>query len=263
MDARALDKIIWPTSVDMMGQVVVAMTFFFLLMFIVLAYFLKQIELRQRVTIDKQHYQYLYEPVKRYLGVTEIKKKKKELPNIDELILQIQDYILSAPPSRVKDIKSLISKRNQLIDELHQLGYTGYSKINPFSGEYGIMPVLTLELLKQQGDWRTDINGNRLLIRFGDNSVKPNRNSLEQLRANIARFVASINPTDGNKLTLKTYISDRVVVDNLTQRLALHRSILIRNQLRASGLSKEGIRIVSDSSNSKRYPFGAIELSYE
>ena len=261
MDAKDLQKIIWPTSVDMMGQVVVAMTFFFLLIFIVLAYFLKQIELKQRVTTDKQHYQHLYEPFRKYLGETDVKRKERELPNIDELILQIQDYILSASPSRVKDIQSLISKRNELIDELHQLGYTGYSKENPFSGDYGIMPVVTLELLKRQGVWKVVANNNNnLIIRFNDNSVIPDRNSLEILRTEIAKLVSA---NLGKKIVLKSYLSERVVTNNLTQWLALHRTISIRNQLLSNGIDRSSVKFVNNVVDDKRFPHGAIELSYE
>lgn len=260
MEAKDLQRIIWPTSVDMMGQVVAAMAFFFLLMFIVLAYFLKQIELRQRLTTDEQHYQYLYEPFREQLGRTEIKKKEQSRPNIDELIVQIQDYILSAPPSRVKELKSLIAKRNKLVDELYQLGYTGYSKTNPLSGNYAIMPLATLESLKRQGRWRILPQSNRLIIRFEDNSVVPDRNSAELLSTEVARFVRS-NP--GGKVILKSYLSERLVVNNLTQWLALHRTITLRNQLRANGVDKSLISFVNNIVDNQRFPYGAIELSYE
>lgn len=260
MEAKDLYKIIWPTSVDMMGQVVVAMTFFFLLMFIVLAYFLKQIELKQRLTTDKQHYQYLYEPFRQYLGDKDTKRKEELRPNIDELILQIQDYILSAPESRVKDLKSLISKRNSLVDQLYQLGYTGYSKTDPLTGDYEIMPVLTLELLKQQGTWRVLSQDNRLVVRFNDNSVRPDRNSSQQLLAEVAKFVSA---NQGAKITIKSYLSRRNASNSLIQWLSLHRTITLRNQLRSNGVSQNAISFVNNVVDDERFPYGAIELSYE
>lgn len=259
MRAEDLNKIIWPTSVDMMGQVVVSVTFFFLLMFIVLAYFLQQIQYQRRVRVDEQTYQILYEQVARYIGPSEIKREAIRRPNIDELILQIQDYVLSVPPSRVERIRSLIAKRNELVGDLNNLGYTGYSAEDPFSGDYAVMPIVTADLLTQQGAWSAVPAEGVLIVRFEDNSIAPDRDSNALITEALRAFAQA---ADGRTIGLTVYDSTQMSLDTLNQRLSLRRSFAVRDALRAAGIRPEGIRIRNVAA-SERYPFGSVELRYD
>ena len=259
MDNTELNKIIWPTSVDMMGQIVVAMTFFFLLMFVILAYFLKQIELRKRVRTNEITYQILYEQIGRYIAPKEIKRAEVRRPNIDELILQIQDYLLSVPEVKAERIKSLIAKRNELVGELHNLGYTGYSANNPFTGDYASMPIISTDLLDPQGKWQWVQGQNLSVVRFSDNSMAPDRDSARIIREGLANFAGA---ADGRTISLRVYDSNRLKLQTLNQRLSLRRAVSVRDSLRAGGVQPEAVRIQNMSASS-RYPFGAVEIRYE
>lgn len=249
-----------PTSVDMMGQVVVSMTFFFLIIFIILAYFLKQIELKQRVKVNQQTYQDLYEPLRQYLGSTDVKHKEFRKPNIDKLVLQIRDYILSVPEARVKNIQSLIAKRDKLVSELYKLGYTGYTKNNPFTGDSPVMLLVTSELLEEKGSWESvSLINKELVIRFDDNSLAPEINSLIKLRLELGEFLRALQK---ETVTLTVFDSNQVLVDKLSQKLSLRRLITIRNLVRENGVLK-GKNFINTQGINSEYTYGAIKVSYE
>ena len=260
MTQEELTKIIWPTSVDMIAQVVVAMTFFFLLMFVILAYFLKQIELNQRVKTNETTFQILYQPVRDFIGQTEIERKELEKPNIDELILQIRDFVLSVPEDQVITIESLIAKRDELVGELYNLGYTGYRAENPFSGAYAELPIVTTEQLPRQGQWSTEVVNDQLIVQFADNSLNPDPNLVSNIRSVIGNF--AVNGGSDAQYTISVYDSQFVQVNNLSQTLSLRRSINLRNLLRSSNVNNEAIDIVNLGIN-QQYPNGAVVISYE
>ena len=252
-----LKTIVWPSCVDIFGQVVVTMAFFFLLVFIILAYFLTQIELTQRVRSVVRTYQTLYQPVENFIAVEETDRRHPQKRNVDELVVQIEEYLKSVPVERVKDIQSLITRRNDLVAEVHKLGLSSYQP-QELTGSLNTMAVVTVELINFEGEWLIGRFESGVRLGFKDNSVKPSISSNQKLRSALSALTST--GKDGF-WDITVYPSKSIAAVSLRQKQTVARGFEIRQKLAESGVAKKNIRILQSTQENEEFPYGYVEIS--
>ncbi len=255
MQAEDLSKVVWPSCVDIFGQVVVTMAFFFLLVFIILAYYLTQIEISQRVRSVVVTYQTLYEPVSPFIGENAVKRSQVQKRNLDELIVRIEDLIVSTSPERVKEVKSLINRRDKLVEKVHQLGYPGY-KPQSLTESIDTMAVLSRELVNYEGKWNVNVVTNGIRISFQDNSSLPNAETKKSL---VKALQTIANQASRRTIVIEGFQSISVANLSLRSRQVVARAFALRDMLEQLGINKEQIRIIKRDSKAE-LPFGGVEI---
>ena len=253
MESQDLNRIVWPSCVDIFGQVVVTMAFFFLLIFIILAYFLAQIEFSKRVQSTVISYQTLYKPIADFSSPSNIKKQNIKKENLDNLILQIETYVKSVPVDRVVELKTLIKQRDNLVKTVHKLGFTSYTP-QPLKAEIDTMAVISGEIINFKGRWDISRQGDSVIINFSNNGIIPDEESLASIRTTLRAFVATLG---NRRVQVEGTQSPSVRNNALSSRQVIARNFEIRNILNQFGVDKRNIELIK-SPPLNSYPHGAI-----